>query len=287
MSGIGHTVWQVENNPKLHPCLAAHWPHSQRYHDVREVGRSTLAPVDLICGGFPCQDVSSAGARAGLAGARSGLWYEFARVVEEMRPRWVVVENVASGANKWVDTVRRGLERIGYGSLPIPIAASDLGAPHERARVFIIAARAADDDNEDLAQADDGERRASESARSCAAAPDADSERLRLERGRVCGPCRAGAIESPCSHADVDVVRELQPTGSERNVGRWTCDAPRIWATEPDVARMVHGLPGRVDREHSLGNSVVPQQAEVVGYVIRELTAARSASGSAERKETE
>jgi len=86
---------------------------------------------------------------------------------------------------------------------------------------------------------------------------------------------------------DAHALRELQPTGSECNVGRWTCDAPRIWATEPDMARMVHGLPGRVDRERALGNSVVPQQAEVVGYVIRELTAARSASGSAERKETE
>lgn len=142
MSGIGHTVWQVEKDSYCLGILARHWPGATRFTDVKEVGRATLEPVDLICGGFPCQDVSSAGKRAGLAGARSGLWHEFSRVVAEMRSRWVVVENVASGAKLWVDAVRGDLGRLGYASLPVPIAAADCGAPHLRKRIFVIAANA-------------------------------------------------------------------------------------------------------------------------------------------------
>jgi DNA (cytosine-5)-methyltransferase 1 len=98
-----------------------------------------LAAVDLICGGFPCQDVSSAGKRAGLTGARSGLWYEYRRLVSELSPSWVVVENVASGAKLWVDFVRADLAELGYDSLPIPLSAQDVGAPHRRERIFIVA----------------------------------------------------------------------------------------------------------------------------------------------------
>ena len=140
-SGIGHTVWQVEKDAFCRRKLAWRWPDATRFEDVCNVGASTLVPVDLICGGFPCQDVSSAGKRAGLAGARSGLWYQFARVVGEMRPQWAVVENVASGASKWVDAVRGELEQLGYATLPVPLAAADCGAPHERARVFVVACR--------------------------------------------------------------------------------------------------------------------------------------------------
>lgn len=140
-AGLGPTIWQVERDAACRKVLARHWPAALRYDDVRRVGASTLLPVDLICGGFPCQDVSSAGARAGLAGARSGLWFEFARIVAECCPRWVVVENVASGAHAWVDTVQRDLGKCGYASLPLPIAASDVGAPHRRARIFVLACR--------------------------------------------------------------------------------------------------------------------------------------------------
>lgn len=139
MAGLGPTVWQVEQSEFCREVLAKHWPDVARFHDVREVGAHNLPPVDLVCGGFPCQDVSSAGKGAGLAGKRSGLWFEFARVVSEMRPRIVVVENVASGAKRWVDAVVAGLEQLDYEALPVPLSASDVGAPHKRSRVFIVA----------------------------------------------------------------------------------------------------------------------------------------------------
>ena len=245
---LGEAVWQVEIDEKLQNCLAAHWPNAKRYSDIRDVRGADLDPADLICGGFPCQDVSSAGKRAGLSGSRSGLWFEFRRLVEELRPEWVCVENVASGAKKWVDAVRQDLERLGYASLPIPISAADCGAWHRRSRIFIIAYR--------------------------------NGEFLRIERRGGAGSKGQSAVLAQgrtheATTSDVDRERQRQQGRIEREERRWTCDGYQ-WTSEPDVARMVHGLPGRVDRERALGNSVVPQCAEVVGQVIqllRELTA--------------
>ena len=78
LAGVGHTVWQVECDPFCRQVLAKHWPKTERFDDVRNVGKHNLKYVDVICGGFPCQDISYAGKGAGLAGKRSGLWYEYA-----------------------------------------------------------------------------------------------------------------------------------------------------------------------------------------------------------------
>lgn len=146
-AGLGHVVWQVERDPWCRQVLARHWPGVPRVGNVRLFGRDRWgsrtvkwSDVDLICGGFPCQDISSAGKGEGLSGARSGLWFEFARVVSEFQPKWVVVENVASGAKRWVDAVVSDLGQRGE-VLPVPIAAEDVGAPHRRARIFLVARR--------------------------------------------------------------------------------------------------------------------------------------------------
>lgn len=138
------TIWQVEIEPHLRAVLAATWPDAERFDDVEASGghfvwRNVLRPVDLICFGSPCQDVSPAGKRLGLNGPKSRLFYECARIVGELSPEWVVFENVAGGASRWVDAVRQELEQLGYATLPDPLGASDCGAPHPRARVFIIA----------------------------------------------------------------------------------------------------------------------------------------------------
>jgi DNA (cytosine-5)-methyltransferase 1 len=247
-AGLGPVRWQSEIDPFCRGQLKKHWPEVNLYGDVRELGAATLAPVDIICGGFPCQDVSSAGKRSGLAGARSGLWREFARIVGEMLPPWVVIENVRSGAAKWVDQVRSDLERLGYESLPIPLAASDVGACHRRARVFIVATHG-----------------------------HGHGHGLRLEHWRRGWQERQKALEPARLASNLDAQGELQPSGGFFEERGWPSHAPRIWAAEPDVARMVHGLPDRLDREAALGNSVMPQCAEVVGWVIRELMTARTA----------
>lgn len=146
-AGHGPVLWQVEIDPWCRSVLARHWPGAERFDDVRTVGARVLAPVDIVCGGFPCQDVSAAGSGHGLAGARSGLWWEFRRIVEDARPPWVVVENVASGARRWVDAVRGSLGELGYETLPVPIGARDVGAPHRRNRVFLVGSLTADTDS--------------------------------------------------------------------------------------------------------------------------------------------
>lgn len=138
-SGLGRVVWQCEIDAFCRSVLARHWPDVVRFEDVRTIRKNAVEPVDLICGGFPCQDVSSAGKGAGLDGARSGLWFEYRRVIQELQPRFVIVENVASGKARWLPTVRRNLCDDGYTSRAYSISAIDVGAPHLRRRVFVVA----------------------------------------------------------------------------------------------------------------------------------------------------
>ena len=136
-------VAQVENNQTAIAVLNHHYPDIARFDDVRNVGRHNLPSADLICGGFPCQDVSNAGRRAGLAGERSGLWFEFLRIVCETRPRWIVVENVrglfSSNGGRDFGTILRGLAVNGYDAEWAVLPAAVFGAPHIRERVFIVA----------------------------------------------------------------------------------------------------------------------------------------------------
>ncbi|MCP4240208.1 MAG: DNA cytosine methyltransferase, partial [bacterium] len=104
-AGLGTTRWQVELEPFNRKVLAAHWPDAERFADVRDVSADDFPGCDVICGGFPCQDISSAGKGEGIDGQRSGLWREFARLIGEIRPRIVVVENVP-------DLAVRGLGRV-------------------------------------------------------------------------------------------------------------------------------------------------------------------------------
>lgn len=228
-AGLGHTVWQCEIDERCRRVLARHWPDALRYDDVRSLDARALPPIDLLCGGFPCQDLSSAGRGAGLRGPKSGLWFEFLRLIRELRPRWVVIENVASGALKWADPVRGALGRAGYASLPIPLSASDLGAPHCRARVFLAAWHTAH-------------------------------------------AARLSELRAPqLSLADTEGPSKPPAHVPWREVG-WT-------GRVPEFRRVAHGVSRRLDgisdgaRRTMLGNAVVPQCAEVVGLVVRELDA--------------
>ena len=216
-AGLGSVVWQVEKDAYCRRILARHWPEAERFDDVCRVGAEQLAAVDLICGGFPCQDLSDAsrGRGRGINGRRSGLWRELLRIVRELRPRWAVVENVAgAAAYKWVPVVRRELHRLGYPSVPLALSASACGAPFPGDRVFIAAA-------------------------------DCNSQ-----------PARPFNAQMAKLQELADTLRKDWGQPSSRALG------------------MAHGVPARVDRLRALGNAVVPQCAEVVGWVIRELEAA-------------
>lgn len=144
--------WQVEQDAYCRAVLARHFPDAVRFEDVREVGAQNLAPVDLVCGGFPCQDLSAAGRGAGIDGTRSGLWSEFARIVRELRPRYVVVENVPAlltgKGKRWergpIGRVLGDLAEARYDAEWACLSAREFGAPHLRKRVWIVAYPARD-----------------------------------------------------------------------------------------------------------------------------------------------
>jgi len=162
----GRTVWHCEADPDASKVLAAHWPDVPNLGDITAVDWAhvaEVAPIEVLCGGFPCQDVSAAGRRAGLAtGTRSGLWLEYAEAINHLRPQLVVIENVRGllsgyahramepGSDDLGDRSGRPLLRaagavlgdladLGYDATWTTVAASDVGAPHRRERVFIVA----------------------------------------------------------------------------------------------------------------------------------------------------
>jgi DNA (cytosine-5)-methyltransferase 1 len=131
--------WQVEINDYAQKVLAKHWPKVHREADIKTVGKHNLEYVDVICGGFPCQDISYAGRGAGLDGERSGLFFEAIRVVRELQPRVVVLENVSALLTRGLDQVLGTLASLGYDAEWHCIPAAYVGAPHIRDRVFVLA----------------------------------------------------------------------------------------------------------------------------------------------------
>jgi len=131
--------WQVEIDQFCRKVLTKHWPDVPKYEDVREVGAHNLEPVDVIAGGFPCQDISLAGKGAGLEGERSGLWWEYHRIIRELGPRYVIVENVRALTVRGLDAVLGSLADIGYDAEWQMLSAEAVGAPHRRDRIFIVA----------------------------------------------------------------------------------------------------------------------------------------------------
>ena len=141
--------WQVEIDEFCRKVLAKHWPNVRRHDDIRtwpcvfdQYAEPEQIDVDLICGGFPCKQTSTGAAmhnkRSGLDGKDSSLWWEMLRVVEEIKPKMVVVENVA-GAKTWSSEIAGGLASAGYAVAEVRVAACEFDAPHERRRLFFVA----------------------------------------------------------------------------------------------------------------------------------------------------
>jgi len=251
--------WQVEIDDYANRVLAKHWPNVPRHDDVRTFPTAERDwSVDLICGGFPCQDISIAGKGAGLAGERSGLWYEFARIIGEIRPSYVIVENVAALLARGMGTVLGDLSTLGYDAEWHVIPASAVGAPHRRERVWIVAHAHGRQVHRLRADAGDG------------GTIQAEGQQREF---------RGGDGGQDVSHANGERLQERQgqDASGERANGRAVVERSEWWSTEPDVGRVAHGVPARVDRLRCLGNAVVPQIVEVIGRAIldreRRLTA--------------
>ncbi|MFQ5524472.1 MAG: DNA cytosine methyltransferase [Acidimicrobiia bacterium] len=256
--------WQVENDEFCNRILARHWPHIPRYGDVRELSGSTLEAVDLICGGFPCQPVSTTGRRQAQADLR-WLWPEFARLVDEIRPRYVLVENVPglwTTGNAGSEVVS-DLATLGYDCRWDRLFAASVGAPHLRERVFIVAYASEPGRQQESRSSygDEGEdaRRAEKDAHQLAGGGEGSRERV------VADSNPAGWDGGPRP----SWARGWGQSAYRRYRRYWRSDPAE--GPEPVMGRVAYGVPNRLDRLRTLGNAVVPQVAEVIGRWILEV----------------
>lgn len=198
--------WQVEFDPFCQAVLAKHWPDAVRFGDVHEVGAHNLEAVDVICGGFPCQPISQAGKQLGRADER-WLWPQFARIIRELRPRYVLVENVANLRSMehggLMGEVLGDLAASGYDAEWSCIPASAVGAPHRRDRIWIVAHRDRRDAPERGERADAPQGSRGGSHERGGGHDDAEREVTVL-----------GAVEDPRSVADADRPGRGEQRGS-------------------------------------------------------------------------
>ena len=306
------TIWQVECEPYCLKVLEKHWPNVRRYTDVRSVhgvlaharcvcdgtvqsqpitrrgeqtdvgvGCQTCLPsVDLLSGGFPCQPFSVAGKRRGTDDDRH-LWPQMRRLVEELRPRWVVAENVPGLIKMALDQVLSDLEALGYtvGAVTVPACAVD--APHRRERLWIVGyaegrgVRCSEASGQGGQSAQPGED-VVHTARHEQGRQEQRAERQRIgKRGEPCdvadaesGDLQRNTERRPCDGNEHRHGRTHQATSARRCGSRPRELEAGWWLPEPNVGRVAHGVPARVDRLKCLGNAIVPKIAEEIGRMI-------------------
>ena len=255
-----YTSWQVEQNTFCQKVLAKHWPEARIYDDVRNINKNNVEQVDILCGGFPCQDISLAGKGEGLHGKKSGLFWEFHRIIEELQPRAVIMENVSAINVRGLGTVLGSLSQIGYDAEWCTLRASDFGAPHHRARWFCIAYP--------------------HSIRS-AQAWDWRSTQEISKRNEVQPRRSQNVTYSHCTYAQ----RERIPSGIQsKNSNDSSNIETRSYWDEPCTSKsticgMDDGIRSRLDKNYitnmnkrlqALGNAIVPQCSEWIGKKLWE-----------------
>ena len=348
------TKWQVEIDDYCQKLLSIRFPHTEKFTDVRKVGSHNLEKVDIISGGFPCQDISIAGRGEGIEGARSGLWSELHRVISELRPRFAFIENVPMLTIRGGTRVISDLAEIGYDAEWQIVGADDVGAWHRRKRIWIVAYPQNDGSRGDIEQRQNNDYNKNGqfyerekkgwneirgvSKRSCKDVPDTNNPGIGTPKGktnknrekRIKGreivsrsePSGYGKddakrlalntdTDSLGSHREkIDEYGEIEfsdkqdrfigslgrnvsrskddgrekkkhvpdattprpQTGAKSTPGQFRAEgAASWWAVEPDVGRVAHGVPSRVDRLKGVGNAVVPHIPYIIGKRLKGL----------------
>lgn len=252
-------------------------------------GRPWRGIVDIISGGFPCQDISAAGKGAGITGERSGLWKEFVRIISEVRPRFVFVENSPVLTSRGIDTVLGDLAALGYDAEWGVLGAVDAGAPHQRHRIWIMAYTAGAQNNRERGNCKCGwlpmgrgepstfgnNRKAYNNSpcrcRENVADPKSINSRTGLrQNGQECygdQPCDCGRNGSDSMRQGLSQWQGKDTEGS-RQKRRPIAIGSEWWQSEPDVGRVAHGVAARVDRLKAIGNGQVPAVAKLAWEIL-------------------
>ena len=275
--------------------LKKHWPDTRQYDDIKELTYDKLRSdgidtIDIITGGYPCQPFSVAGKQKGTEDKRH-LWPEYFRLVKECRPTWVIGENVSGHIKLGLDQVIEDLESEGYATRTFSISASSIGANHQRERIWIIAnannngshtkkryeteqssnrqkdripignGNSTNSNSNGLLKDDSNIRpQSTESIRT-----DSGSIRKDIPRKQHMANTNSGSKET------LNQERVLGEQNTERETERYPDGSLQVhgqWNFEPNVGRVADGIPSRVDRLKSLGNSLVPQIPYYIGQTI-------------------
>jgi hypothetical protein len=270
----GMTVlWQSEIHPYGCRVLAKHWPDVPNLGDITTIDWSKVEPVDVICGGYPCQPFSYAGIRQGGNDPRH-LWPHFLDAIRRLRPRYALLENVPGHLSLGFGRVLGDLAESGYDATWDCIPAAAVGAPHRRDRVFVVAHTNGEGESGVTFDALEGQG---------VMVPDTHSGGLRQQPVTFTGGggevvvADDGETQSVADTYSLARASALggsggcppvsQPGTLERTQ-RCSSSLGDQWRFEPDVGRVADGGPSRMDRLYGLGNAVVPQVAEHVGRLI-------------------
>ena len=251
------TVWQCEQEPFCQKILAKHWPNAIIYDDVRTINNQ-VEPIDILCGGFPCQDISIAGLQRGINnGKKSSLWWEMHRIIGILEPRIIVLENVAAITTVGGTDVIGSLAQIGYDCQWSIVSAAQCGAPHIRKRWFCIAyphSKRPRQTRDWRTSQKIGPRSDIQQWRPQNEKPS-NTHSTHVQRRRVSSRTQKRLTNNPCSGGSTSFWKESK-------------------IPEPTICRMDDGIPTGLDRTtrrnnrhrlKALGNAIVPQCSQWIG----------------------
>ncbi len=288
------TKWFVERDAFCQSVLRKHWPKVKIYGDITSIDFRELEKIDVLTGGFPCQDISVAGKGKGIGGKRSGLWKEYFRAIREIRPKFAVIENVSILTKRGLNVILGDLAEIGYDAEWFCLQARDVGAPHRRERIFIIAysnknGQSISSINDKERQEQLGEQSITNDNSNRSYKIDSTSKGVEVKVRKVPESKQVG--ERRVNESSVGSTFFITNDWSERIHGfreetlqgkqgfSWCQDVRRIEdlkgrsdIPEPLIRGKGNGVSNRVDRTKSIGNAVVPQVAQFIARRIKEVT---------------
>lgn len=246
------------------------WFPGLRVHetDIRLFDPSEYAGrVDCVSGGFPCQDISAAGRGEGIAGERSGLWAEFARVIRVVRPRHAFIENSPMLTLRGLDVVLSDLAALGYDAEWAVVSAADAGAPHFRERIWIMADATSQRWGEGRTQSEGWQRGPAAIKRGASMANPNRPRQSQPQGGQSKQRRRPGDCRET-GDANGQGLEKRQGQPGDDGAQQQTLVGTDWWQLEPDVGRVAHGVARRVDRLKALGNGQVPLQAALAWKIL-------------------
>lgn len=262
-----------EREPFCQKVLQKNFPGVPIHNDITELDGSEFEDIDLLTGGFPCQDISVAGTGKGIVdGKRSSLWFEMQRIISRVRPKFAVIENVPALTYRGGVEVIRSLAESGYDAEWQIISAKQIGARHLRKRIWIVAKASETVSNTESERLSRCRRK------------ESGGNKKRVEQNSQEKQSEVRSKSKRCSgvHGDVsntDSERKLQSKRSEQKKRRWSCDSSdrrtkekeigETWILEPQLGRVAHGIQNRTHRLRALGNAIVPQNAQVIFEYIK------------------